>query len=354
MLTQNINSDKNVKVLVVIPEQDSNSVENKGFNYELLMKIKDNLKDKYNFIIETVNEKDETYNSFINRVHSGEYDMCAGMFFQEYERERIINYTTPILIDANSIVYLNNKSNINEFFDIVYKLSKYIIIIIICGMIAGIILFFGDPSRRKYNIKLKKNSFLFFMRSMMTGISSMFGEMGYLAERSSLKFHGILISVSVFIVGFIFLTYIQSKMTAILLHRAGNIYNKNNISSKTFLGIKDDHVVEKIKKYGSKIEYLENMSNKQMVDIYISNKDKYDGCIMSYIDAYPIIKKNKNLVADIDFGNELNGFIINKQKRELLIDVNTQILKLRENLELTNICKKYFSDVNKISVCSLT
>tara|TARA_B100000902_G_C27321507_1_gene924963 strand:+ start:4314 stop:5417 length:1104 start_codon:yes stop_codon:yes gene_type:complete len=366
MLSQNINSNKDIKVLVILGDGNSGSasikiktdkgIEYKGFNYELLMKLKDNLNDKYNFIIEFTNEIDHNYHEFINKVHLGEFDMCAGLFHYEEHKHELINYTTPIIIDANSIIYVKNHSPVSEFFYTVYDVLKYIIVIIISGFIAGGLLFIGDPDRAKHSKRLKKNKYLFLLRSLVTGIASMFGEMGYLSERSSLELKGIFVAIFIFMTGFIFIMYIQAKITTLLIHRESELYDKNNISHATFLGFKGDPVVEKIKQYGPTIEYVENISIKEMIDMHINNENKYDGCLLSYIDAYPIIKKNKNLAVDINFGNEPCGFIVNKEKIQLLTDINGVFLKLRENLELTNLCKINFNitkHVNNVPVCSL-
>ena len=356
-------SKKDVKVLVVLGDETSGLTATKiktnegdkyaGFNYEFLIKIRDKLKDKYNFTIEFTDDKDHNYDSFVQKVADGKYDMCAGMFTHKKSREALINYTTPILIDANSIIHLKDNDPIEEFMFVILDVLKYIISLVVIGFIFGLILFFGDPHRHIHSGRLKNNKFLFFMRSIMTGISSMFGEMGYLAERTSLKIRGVIIAIIIFMIGFTLIMYIQAKMTQLLLTREQTVYSSDNIKNRVFIGFKGYAVVDKIKKYGAKIEYVENMTNQQMIDMYIGSKNKYSGCILSYVDAYPVVEKNDKLIASINFGNEPDGFVLNKSRRELLTDVNMQILELKKNLELNKLCKSYFGDIESIPVCSL-
>ena len=361
--SQNNNSKKNVKVLVVLGDEYSGLTATKlisnegdkytGFNYDFLIKLKEKLSHKYDFTIEFTDDKDHNYDSFVQKVADGKYDMCAGMFTHKKSREELINYTTPILIDANSIIHLKDNDPIEEFMFVILDVLKYIISLVVIGFVFGLILFFGDPHRRIHSGRLKNNKFLFFMRSIMTGIASMFGEMGYLAERTSLKIRGVIIAVVIFMIGFTLIMYIQAKMTQLLLTREQTIYSSDNVKNKVFLGFKGYAVVDRIKRHNAKIEYVENMNNKEFIDMYINNQEKYSGCILSYIDGFPVVNNDNKLIASINFGNEPDGFVLNKSRTELLTDINVEILELKKNLELNKLCKSYFGDIDSVPVCSL-
>lgn len=357
------NSKQEVKVLVVLGDGTSgvaaskievdNKIEYKGFNYDILKILETKLKDKYNFTIEFTEVNDHNYDGFVNKVKSGKYDMCAGLFHHTIERVKLINYSIEVSIDANSVIYLKHNTPIEEFFMVVKDVFKYIIALVVIGFVMGIILFFADPNRRLHSPRLKNNKYLFFIRSIMTGISSMFGEMGYLSERSSLKITGVLLSIIIFMIGFILIMYIQAKMTELLIVREQKNITENNINNKILLGFKGSAPVKKIERFGPTIEYVDKMTNQELIDMYINNKDKYNGCIFSYIDAYPIIKKNSKLNAALDFGNEPCSFIVNKNKKELLLDIDVELLKLRNELELKHLCESYFGDLDNIPVCTL-
>ena len=356
---------EDVDVLVVLGDENSGLTANKlkrvsdkgfeyrGFNYDFMMKIIEKLKDKYNFKIHFTGDRDNNYNSFVERVAKGTYDWCAGMFTHNAAREEVINYTTPILIDANAVVHLKDNDPLGEFYYVILDVIKYIVALVVIGFIFGIILYFGDPKRNIHSSRLKKSKILFFLRSIMTGISSMFGEMGYLSERSSLRVRGIIIAIIIFMIGFTLIMYIQAKMTQLLLKRQQTMYTTDNVKGKTFLGFKGYAVVDRIKRYGAKIKYVENISLKSLEEMYLANTDKYDGFILSYVDAYPLLEKNPDLIASISFGNEPNGFVMSKEREQLNTDINVAILEMKGNQELYTLCKSYFSDIESIPVCTI-
>ena len=72
------------------------------------------------------------------------------------------------------------------------------------------------------------------------------------------------------------------------------------------------------------------------------------------MDAYPFITLDENLTLTTEFGNEPNGFTVNKNKQTFLDDINIQILKMRFDLETNNLCKSYFGGIENVPVCSLT
>ena len=268
------------------------------------------------------------------------------------KREKLVDYTTPILIDSNAVVHFKDDNVWQEFLLILRNVIKYVFILLIVGIIVGLILFFVDPNRNVHSKRLT-NKFLFFMRSLMTGISSMFGEMGYLSERSSLKIHGVIISVIIFMIGFTLIMYVQAKVTQLLLTAELGILDENTIKGKRILGYKGYAPVESIRRFGAKIIDVEDLTAKELVDKYMNNTDKYDGLVLTYLDVYPIRKKISSLTASIGFGNEAVSMIVSKNRPDLLTDINMQLLDMRKSLELQRICETYFGDATDVPACSL-
>ena len=56
--------------------------------------------------------------------------------------------------------------------------------------------------KKKYNKIL--NNIRIFMRSIITGIASMFGEMGFVSENASPDLKGLIISVCAMLIAFLF------------------------------------------------------------------------------------------------------------------------------------------------------
>ena len=324
-----------------------------GFGWTIFQNIKRKLKDKYNFIVTFSDLKDNDYDKFIREVNENKYDIIIGEFFTNNYREKLINFTTPISIDSNAILHIKKTNPFSTFYKIFKKVSYQFLFLILLGLVFGLLLYFIESGREYHSKRLQKSNRLRFLRSIVTGISSMFGEMGYLSERSSLTIRGIILITIIMSIAFLFIMYIQGAITSSLIKEESDNITKND-SNKTLIGFKGYSTVNKLKRYGFKVIEVENLTTDDYIKEYLKNTEKYDGAIFAYCEAFEYLKKYPNLTISLDFGNEPVSFPVNKEKINFLEDVNKTITELRDNLELNRICKSYYNDVPNIPVCSLT
>ena len=324
-----------------------------GFGWDIFQHIKKRLKDKYEFKVVFSDLKDNNYNKFIREVNQNKYDIVIGEFFTNNYREKLINFTTPISIDSNAVLHIKKNNPFLTIFKISKQVIYQILFLILLGLVFGSLLYFIESGRTYHSKRLQNSNKLRFLRSIVTGISSMFGEMGYLSERSSLTIRGIILITIIMTVAFLFIMYIQGAITTAIIKQESDSINKSD-SKKTLLGFKGYSTVNKLKRYGFNIIEVENLDTDDFIKEYINNTDKYDGAIFAYCEAYEYLKKNKDLTISLNFGNEPVSFPVNQNKKKFLEDVNKIITELRDNLELNRICKSYYGDVKNIPVCSLT
>ena len=310
----------------------------------------------------------------IDEVASGKYDICIGAFRRTSKAETIVNFTAPIILDATSVIYKEEAmDDIGQFTSLVYGLRFHILGFIILGILFGLILFLVDSKRTshqrgkkftKFDIKGKKINKSHFFRSIITGISSVFGEMGYLAERATLNTKGLFIVILLMIICTIFLMYIQGEITRILVDRPEYSITQKNIRGKKILGLEGSSDVEELKKYGAEIVELKDKSMEDMIEMYMKstilsdaryqNTQTYDGCACSYLNAYPFTLKYP-LTISPSFGYYGICFIYNKEFDEeeagSIYDINISIAQLRDSLELKDICEDYFSTADDVPIC---
>ena len=354
-----------IKVLVVLGEDNDGSatkqmIEPKtgrvtyyGFNWDVWKGVSDKLKGKYDFHTSFTNKNDNNYNSFVEKVYRGEYDIVVGSFFHTLWRETRIDYSHPIAIDANAVLHKNEFSVLGELGRVIWKSSEMLIYLIFIGIIVGLLLVMIDPTRAKHLSTIRGNKNLFLIRSLLTGIATMFGEMGYLSENSSLRISGVVFVIIIMALSFVLVMFIQGAITRILINQSGSNVTKQNVGYKRLLGHEGYSVVNKLKRFRANIDVVSNMTTEKMIEKYLAS-DTYDGCVLSYTHGYPYTKKYPDLILSIDFGNEPVSWVISQAKKVFREDVNQELLELTGTTELQRICHSYFGNINEVPVCSLT
>jgi ABC-type amino acid transport substrate-binding protein len=277
--------------------------------------------------------------------------MVVGAFMKTARRETMVHFSTPTILDAMSILHVQQDDLLNDVRKILIKAATLIVYIIIIGIAMGFILYIGDPQRAERYQKM--NGKEFFMRSIITGIASVFGEMGFLSENTSLKsIPGAFITVFMMIVSFLLIMFTQAKITQKMLE-IDSTYNPNNVRDKTFIIFEGDPVKEEFELYGAKLKEVDSDTSEQMVDIYVKNTDKYDGCILPYADAYFFQRTISNMTISSDFGFFTSHWIFNKNKATLVEDINATLLLLKEEGELKTLCQSKLGGDWQVPICSL-
>jgi ABC-type amino acid transport substrate-binding protein len=325
-----------------------------GFTWEIWKQIESRLKDKYDFIVTFSKDGENNYPQFVKDVYNNKYDIVIGDFNHNSKREKLVNFSYPFMIDANTVLYRKTEDIWYNLKSVIFSSNfKLLIFLLLTGCIFGILLYFFDPNRVK-NLNISfENHKKYLLRSILTGISTMLGEMGYLSENSSLSFLGIVIVIIIMVVAYVFALFFQANITKTLIQQQQKFLNKDNIKNKRLIGIKGHDSVKKMERYTNTVKVFENKTIEEMVDMFLKNEDKYDGLVLSYCEGLSYIKKNTNLNMTLNFGFEPQSFIVNQKKQTLLKDVNIIISRLRFTLKLQRMCHTYFDNIDGLPICKL-
>lgn len=370
------NSEKpTIKILVVIGNTGTTTKKLKnpngttsysGFPWDLWKKIEEKIEHKYNFEYFNSDETGDgstNYNKFCELVNKGKYDIVLGTFHYTEYREKLINYTNPINIDFSSIIHYPQTTLIGSIRKILYPISKLIIILVILGILFGIILSKIDKKRNN------KKGAGYVLRVVLTTVASMFGEMGFLTENSSITARAMISVLLIMVIAFILITFVQAEILKNLLRDDSGKITFDNIGKKRLIGFEGYATVVKLKRYNQNFTLFDFKKNKdkkkkndktnkmddteKLLKMYMDNTDKYDGVALAYCRTDPYLKKYPKLIAS-NFGNEPCSYVVNFKNTKFLKDVNYSIMVLKNNLELKRICNSYYNVEEGSSVCSLT
>lgn len=340
--------------IVVSSKIVNGEIKYKGYSWDLFQAISNipAIKNKYDFNFTFSELGKNRYNQSIKDANENKYDILLGSYIHTEEREKLINFTTPIAIDAVAVFHEEQSSLFETFKDVFIKVSYLIGILLLFGILAGVVLYYVNPKRvNKTRAKSVKE---FFFRSLMTGIATFFGEMGFLSENTTNNFKGLFLVVLIMFVSFIFILFLQAEITSSIIERKTyKGLTKRNLADRPILGHKGDVLAQKLVEYGGNVEFMEDKTNEELFDIYVYNKRKYNGVVLTYCDGFPYKNIIPGLYASINFGNEPTSFPVNPQKIELLDDINKAILYLRSTGVLQKICFSYFGDIANIPACTL-
>ena len=104
------------------------------------------------------------------------------------------------------------------------------------------------------------------------------------------------------------------------------------------------------------IEYLPKMDTSEAINEYLKHHNKYGGYITTIGLGLEYMNKNSQLdLAYGDFGYEPISFIVNKNKKDFLSDIDREILIIRDSQRLSKICGIYYPKSWGIHpICSLS
>ena len=356
-----------IKVFVLTGEETNGIVAHKykeqgntdyrGFSLDLFRQVieEPHMKDKYIFDFEFMKEAGKiNYQEIVEHVAVGKYDVAIGGFINTAGREKIVDFTVPTKIDSTALFYVPDRSKSDIKIETIKEIATLIGLALGLGLIIGILLFYFNPKRKRLHGKITKKGF--FYRTIMTAIASMFGEMGYLSENSTPNIRGILIAVSIMILAFLFVIFIQARLTSSMLEeRINRNLNKYAITRGTILGHEGYALAKRFEELGAKVKYIKDADNGQLIDMYLKNRDKYIGVAISYCDGYPYLQVYPELSTSLH-DNHVSGFPINQKRTNFLNDINIGIMRMTSDQSLRALCKTYFGKIeNEVSpTCTLS
>tara|TARA_B100000424_G_scaffold265837_1_gene256097 strand:- start:770 stop:1972 length:1203 start_codon:yes stop_codon:yes gene_type:complete len=331
-----------------------------GFPYTFWKKIKEGLLANYEF-------KEEfrtviNYTKVIKSINNGklDFDIVIGMFYRTPQRLELINYTSPVLLSQNAVLTFN-KIGYGERIMITMKelLLGPMLILFSLSLLCGFVIDRMEPNRSEFidqvsNSKSKTSKKkLSFRRSVMTAVAAFFGEMGFLAENTTLSLKGLFIVVIIMTLAFMFVLVLQAQATTFdaELQKRGTL-NRKNIEGKQLLCIKGHATAKKFERLGAVITYIEDKDLGELVEYYKENKNQFDGITVDSTSGI-FYRTNKLKLEAQGFGLQMTSFVIKKDKLAFLNDVNKEILKLQNSLEQEKICKGFFTGDDAATLCNI-
>ena len=331
-----------------------------GFPYEFWKKIKEGLTDSYEFKEDFKNVTN--YTKVIKSINSGllDYDVVVGMFYRTPQRLELINYTSPVLLSQNAILTFN-KIGYAERIMITMKelLLGPMLMLFSLSLICGFIINRMEPNRSEFIDQVSNSKFstskrnLSFRRSVMTAVAAFFGEMGFLAENTTLSLRGLFFVVLIMTMAFMFVLVLQAQATTFdaELQKRGTL-NRKNIESKHLLCMKGHATAKKFERLGATITYIEDKNLTELLQYYEENKDQFDGVTVDSTTGIFHRTDKLNLEAE-GFGLQMTSFIVKKEQVTILNDINKRILDLQNSLDQERICKSLFSGDDAATLCNL-
>jgi hypothetical protein len=321
-----------------------------GFIWDVWQNIKNRYAKKYEIIETFGDQKDYNYTELITHTQQGKYDLIIYPFVHTEQREKKINFSLPIYVDPLSVSYSKKTTLFNDFTKVLGKSGKLLFILLFAGICSGILLNTFDTKRGLWlpQIKQVKGRFVHPMRNFLTGFAAVLGEMGFLAENVGLTTSGILVSMFVMVFSFIFVMLIQAQFTRALIEVDNDDYSFN----KPLLTLEGYPAADKIKNYGGALVHKPGADLPTLIKEYNNNKHKYGGLVLLYGHIAPFINDIDDNKTHLNYGHELCSFIVNDSRRDVLEDVNVEIVRLTHEGELKKICETHFTG-NLAPLCSL-
>ena len=325
----------------------------KGLPIEIFHQIMNSERMKDYTVEYTYSKEGETdYSMVIDKIAAGEYDIGIGVFNRTVDREKKVNFSAPFILDPNAVFHEETDNLIRVINLTLKSVVKIIAIIISLGIVAGMIIYFGNPGRMQ-RLDLKTNR-KFFLYSIIAGMSAMFGEMGLVADQATRSIKGLLIFFVIMLTAFIFVLIAQARMTSTLVDdKLGSKITKHNFPRKKILGLEGYIPTTSIQELGARIEIMKDITIDELFQLYMKNTHKYSGVAVSYCDGFPYLEKYPTLIVSHGFGIETGGYPINQMNIRLSEDINNGIVELLHGDIIKSLCQSYYGDVEGNPVCSL-
>lgn len=347
----NIKNDLNVGVIVNEPYiyYDKTKKRYAGVIYDNWLVIKQNLEQKYNVHEKIIKHND--FDKFIEDMKNNKYDIGVGPFTESENRFDKVLFTTPILIERNSLLH-QTQSTLAGLLARVFEthIIPIFIIIILIGIFLGSLLNRMISTHKDFSKDKKSFAIL--------SVGSLLGAHGPILSRA-LEFTSRIPVMFVF--GILFISMftshiIQAIITSKLVTGSTNInvrnIIKNNQNKKIIV---PKHYIPKHKAnqiYNSTIKtvVMEHKNYDDIIQDYLKQTDKFHGISLPSLVCQEYAKKY-NLTHDNTFGNEQLNFVVNLNKPTVLMDLNEQIVRIRDRFILRDNCKTYLDESN-LQICT--
>ena len=320
-----------------------------GVLYDIWKLVREKLQSKYTFVEHF--KSYSNYDQMTESVSDGKYDIVIAPFTITTKRMKIVNFTDTVILNRHTILHLPKLSMKDTIKTVIQKVIIGPLLVAICiGIVLGLILHWFEPNRY---VKARVKKPFALRRTISTVIASLFGEAGFLSENSTLSIAGIVIVFFILIFAFFFVMLLQAVVTERVIDlKKDKAFTTDNLNNQLLLSPKGYAAGIFMQRYGANIEYHDKPI-KEIIDIYLKNKNKYSGISLDIFDATSHASKKNNMVTSkSDFGFTGQSWVISKQYPELLHEINTVLAPIRFNLHPYYICKKYLN-ISQVYLCNL-
>lgn len=307
-----------------------------GLMFEIWETIakKNNLRCNYSYL----GESDFTQ---LIKEKSNMYDIIIGNISEGLERSEYINFTKAIKLNKINVLIKNKYNTISYLKKFLKGLVKPLAILLLLGLFLGFILHLVDPER-SIVVDDAGDRFLHgIRRPILSSMASIFGEMGFVSERSNLSFKSIVVVLTIMIISYYTSIYLQAiTLGDIINYNKNSVINKKNISNLNIVTTEGNELGSILKNMGVTIKTKKNIP--EVVKFFKKNNNTFDGIVLDYDKLLKINSEHPDL--DIDphiFGYDTLHFCVNKNNPALLNKINNTIIYMNEQLLIRDICNKY-------------
>jgi hypothetical protein len=314
-----------------------------GAQQGIFVDIWEKAKERHNIRAEEFYINDPAIGRDIDELQTrSKYDALIIPAFVSNDRIQKVNFTRPIMLNKIAIAFRPKRSMFATFFRILFGTVLPPILLLLCiGLVFGYALFLVEPRRGK-------------ARAIFSTIASLFGEMGFVSENSTLTYSGMFISFLIMFISFYFAIFLQAA-TIDQFSKSVTAYEvtPDNIAGKRIVTLKGSQYVKVLKQFGA--EPVEHESIRAATEAYLGSLDgprPYDGLLMDYETTQKVARRHDLVLTESNFGYNEIAFPVRKSNRRLLELLNETIVYLQDNNEMTGICRKH-TDGDRAHYCDL-
>ena len=308
------------------------------FTYALWKIVKPKL-EKLGFKIKETIIKEPNYDKEIENLSRNKYDMLVGYITILSRRGKLANYTRPLILDQQIIVFKPEGAVTSTFYQLLETIIPVIIIFMTFGFLLSIVLYyFGNH----YSTKKHKVGW-----HLWGTFGAILGEPGSIVEQVDItKKANIFIAFLILIFMFFFSLILEATFTQ-------QTYQKSieadedpigvDIKNEKLLVATGTSMVDTVKRAGAIAEEKRVTKTQDIQDIYLKNTDKNIKGFVTDLSTWGgiIHKENKysSLVkSDFQFPFDDIAWMVNRNEHILLKSLETILLNLREQGKLKKLC----------------
>lgn len=283
--------------------------------------------------------KETKFKNIIPSITDGSGDIGISAFTINYEREKVISFSQPYLDSGISIIVPSGDYNIikSVFTPEFLTILKYLLIFIL--LIGNLLWKIEHKDNDTIDRSYLQGSFDSYWFTVVTMTTVGYG---YVHVKKNL---GRVLAIIIMVVGICMFGIIISHLTSTMTTKKliSNISSLEDLKGK-IVATKRDTTSEDI------LKSIPGISKIILVDDSIEDAYKYvidgkaDAAIFDSPSVINFVKSNKDkgIIAVNGFNKQYYGFVVNKNKQELLKQINVSLLKLRDSGEYEKIYNKWF------------